>query len=65
MCDIPECEVCAEARAMTAAKETERQDREVIEMAEEEERTIRRIERQYGVSEVTEWGFYGDMSSPN
>lgn len=48
LCSRPECEVCAESRAMIAAMRVEEQDREITQMAEEDERTIRVIQRQLG-----------------
>ncbi len=45
LCNRPDCGVCAESRAMISAVESERQDKEVIEAAEEEERLRRRIAR--------------------
>lgn len=45
LCSRPECGVCAESRAMISAVESEKQDKELIEAAEEEERLRRRIER--------------------
>jgi len=45
LCSRFDCGVCAESRAMIAALETERQDKEVIELAEQEEKTIRLLER--------------------
>lgn len=46
LCSKPECGVCAESRAMIAATESEKQEREITEMAEEEERIRRHAERQ-------------------
>jgi len=47
LCDRPDCGACAEARAMVTILDSERQDKEVIEMARDEEHTIRMIERQF------------------
>jgi aminoglycoside 3-N-acetyltransferase len=44
LCNKPDCGVCAESRAMISATESELQDKEVIAMAEEEERLRRQIE---------------------
>jgi len=44
LCTRPDCESCAEARAMISVTETEKQDNEVIEMAKEEERMRRLVE---------------------
>jgi aminoglycoside 3-N-acetyltransferase len=52
LCDRPDCGNCAEARAMIAALDSEKQDKEVIEMALDEERTIRLIEQRLGTSEI-------------
>jgi aminoglycoside 3-N-acetyltransferase len=53
LCEIPDCESCAEARAMLAAAEMEKQDREVTELAEEEERLRRAMEREMGGGELS------------
>jgi len=45
LCDIPDCGSCAESRAMIAAVESEEAEKEIIELAEEEERLRRRIEK--------------------
>ncbi len=65
LCNRPDCGNCAEARAMIAALETERQDKEVIEMAEQEERTIRMIERQLEGSEIRYFELQPGDQSPN
>ena len=52
LCDLPDCETCAQSRAMIAATEAERQDKEVIELAKEDERTLRVIQRQFDEGEV-------------
>lgn len=44
LCTRPDCGVCAESRAMIQATESEKQDKEVIEIAEEEERLRRQME---------------------
>jgi len=46
LCSRPECGICAESRAMIAGTEAEMQEREITEMAEEEERIRRQAERQ-------------------
>lgn len=46
LCDDPECESCAEARAMLAATDADVQDKEIVELAEEEEKTRKFVERQ-------------------
>ncbi len=53
LCTRPDCGNCAEARAMIAALGSEQQDREVTEMAEREERTMRLIEKQFEDTEIT------------
>lgn len=45
LCSRPDCGICAESRAMISATESEQQDKEVIAMAEEDERLRRRIEK--------------------
>lgn len=47
LCSLPDCGTCAEARAMIAARQTEEKDREVTELSEQEEQTIRLIEKQF------------------
>ncbi|MDH7601420.1 MAG: AAC(3) family N-acetyltransferase [Armatimonadota bacterium] len=47
LCKQPDCGTCAEARAMIAARRTEEHDREVTELSEQEEQTIRLIEKQF------------------
>jgi aminoglycoside 3-N-acetyltransferase len=47
LCKRPDCGSCAEARAMIAARQTEAQDREVTELSEQEEQTIRLIEKKF------------------
>lgn len=44
LCNRPDCGNCAESRAMISIAESEAQDKEVIAMAEEEERIRRRME---------------------
>ncbi len=45
LCTRPDCGICAESRAMVAATEAEAQEREITELAEEEERIRRQAER--------------------
>ncbi|MGQ9454386.1 MAG: AAC(3) family N-acetyltransferase [Armatimonadota bacterium] len=47
LCKRPDCGTCAEARAMISARQTEEQDRKVTELSEQEEQTIRLIEKQF------------------
>lgn len=53
LCDRPDCGSCAEARAMIAATESDRQDKEIIDLAEEEERIRRSMEKRFEGGEVT------------
>jgi aminoglycoside 3-N-acetyltransferase len=64
LCLRPECGLCAESRAMIAATESERQEREITEMAEEEERIRRQAERQL-TGNVTYFEPEGDGFGPN
>src|SRR5690606_787956 len=52
LCDTPDCESCAEARAMISAIESEKVEKEITELAEEEERMRRKLERQFETGEV-------------
>lgn len=45
LCSRPDCGTCAESRAMVSAMESERQDQEIIAMAEEDESLRRQIEK--------------------
>lgn len=65
LCDLPECEACAEARAIIDATDSERQDREVTELQEQEERTINAIEKQLGLAELNGLGPNMGPFSPN
>ncbi|OFX17171.1 MAG: hypothetical protein A2Z18_02770 [Armatimonadetes bacterium RBG_16_58_9] len=65
LCDRPDCERCAEARAMIIATDLERQDQEVIELAKDEERTLRIIERRLDIGEVKYFDAEENGSSPN
>lgn len=47
LCDRPECGTCAEARAILTALQIEEQEKEIIRLAEEDERTVRMIEKQF------------------
>lgn len=53
LCNLPDCESCAEARAMIAATEADRQENEIKELAEEEERTRLNIEKRFDGGQVT------------
>jgi len=46
LCDRPDCGSCAEARAILAAVQAEALEKQIMEMAEEDERTVRLIEKQ-------------------
>ena len=65
LCDAPDCETCAQARAMIAATEVEKQDKEVIELAKEEERTLRLVQRQFDEGEVRYFETDENDRSPN
>ena len=65
LCTRPDCGNCAEARAMIAALSSESQDREVTELAEQEERTIRLIEKQFDDVEITYFEPEKHRHSPN
>lgn len=65
LCDLPDCGTCAEARAMITILDSERQDKEVIEMARDEERTIRMIERQFEGVELNYFEPEHNDRSPN
>jgi len=65
LCDEPDCEVCAESRAMAAATESERQEREITELAEEEEQLRRSLEKRFEGSPVTYFEPEQNHSSPN
>lgn len=45
LCERPNCEACAEARAVTLVKEMENEDKEIIKSFEEEDRTRRMMEK--------------------
>lgn len=65
LCTRPDCGRCAEARAMVAATESQAQEREITELAEEEERIRRQAERQL----MGDVSYYepdrNDFGSPN
>ncbi|MCE5198988.1 MAG: AAC(3) family N-acetyltransferase [Armatimonadota bacterium] len=65
LCDQPDCEVCAEARAMVAATEAEKQDKEITELAEEEERLRRVIETRLSGGELKYFEIDDGDHSPN
>lgn len=64
LCLRPDCGVCAESRAMIAITESEAQDRQIIEMAEEEERIRRQTEKQL-LGDVSFFEPDGDLHSQN
>jgi aminoglycoside 3-N-acetyltransferase len=64
LCDRPDCGSCAEARAILAALQVEAQEQEIIELAEQDERTVRLIEKQLSGS-VTFFDPDGYEHSPN
>ena len=65
LCDLPDCDVCAESRAMVAATEADKRDQEVIEIAEEPERARREMEERLGGGEVRHFDLEGLGSSQN
>ncbi|MHB9036851.1 MAG: AAC(3) family N-acetyltransferase [Armatimonadota bacterium] len=65
LCENYNCEVCAEARAMVEATEAEKQDKEIIELAEEEERIRRVIETRLQGGEVKFFDAGDEYTSPN
>lgn len=65
LCDRPDCEVCAESRAMIAATEAEKQDQEVTEIAEEPERARAEMEERLGSGEVHHFEFDDSGSALN
>lgn len=65
LCDLPDCESCAEARAMISATEAEKQDREITELVEHEERMMRLIETRLDSGEVSFFDSSEDGPSPN
>ncbi len=65
LCDRPNCERCAEARAIILATGMEQQDQEVVDLAKDEERTLRIIERKFDGGEVRYFETDENGSSPN
>ena len=65
LCTRPDCGNCAEARAIIAALDSERQDKEVTELAEQEERTMRMIGKQFDDVEITYFDLQKHEHSPN
>ena len=65
LCERPNCVRCAEARAIILATEMDRQDQEVVDLAKDEERTLRIIERQLDGGEVRYFETEENGSSPN
>ena len=65
LCLRPDCGNCAEARAIIAAMESERRDKEVTELAQQEEKTIRLIEKQFDNVEITYFEPEKHDHSPN
>jgi aminoglycoside 3-N-acetyltransferase len=65
LCSRPDCGICAESRAMISARESEAEERMIVELAEEEERIRRQAERQLS-GDVSYFEPDGkDMRSPN
>lgn len=65
LCDRPDCADCAEARAMIGAVEAEAQDQEIIELAEQEGRTLKLIESQFQKGKIDFYTADNDKPSPN
>jgi len=65
LCARPDCGACAEARAMIAAYETERQDKEVIEAGMQEERTLRMIQKDFDTTDIRHFDSSEHEQSPN
>ncbi|MEN6357099.1 MAG: AAC(3) family N-acetyltransferase [Armatimonadota bacterium] len=65
LCERPDCEVCAQARVMVEATAVEKQDRDTIEQAEEEERVRRVIQRRLQGGEVKFFDADDEYTSPN
>ncbi|MCE5313872.1 MAG: AAC(3) family N-acetyltransferase [Armatimonadota bacterium] len=65
LCERPDCEVCAQARAMVEATEAEKLDKEIIDLAEEEERMRRIIENRLSGGEVKFFDAGDEYTSPN
>lgn len=65
LCERPDCEACAQARAMVEATEVEKQDKEVMEQAEDEERLRRVIQKRLQGGEVKFFDAEDEYTSPN
>ncbi len=65
LCSRPDCGSCAEARAAMAAIQAEETDREIIEMAEEDERTLRMMQERLDSIEVSYFEPDKQDQSPN
>ena len=65
LCTRPDCGNCAEARAMIAALDSERKDKELTEFAEQEERTLRMIGKHLDDAEITYFEPDKHEHSPN
>jgi len=65
LCEHPDCESCAQARAMISATEAEMQEKEIIELAEEEERTRRFVEKSLEGNPVKYFDPDEEYYSPN
>lgn len=65
LCSRPDCGSCAEARAAMAAIQAEEVDREIIEMAEEDERTLRMMQERLDSIEISYFEPDKQDQSPN
>lgn len=65
LCEIPDCESCAEARAMISATEAEKAEKDITELAEEEERMRRKLEERFEIGEVRFYDSDESIISPN
>lgn len=65
LCDLPDCGSCAEARAVMATLAIEEMDKEVTELAEQEERAMRLIEKQFEGTSIAFFEHDKSDQSPN
>ncbi|MCL5103662.1 MAG: AAC(3) family N-acetyltransferase [Armatimonadetes bacterium] len=65
LCDLPDCESCAEARAIISATAADKQDREITELVEHEERMRHLIETTLDNGHVTYFDPGTEGPSPN
>lgn len=65
LCSRPDCGGCAEARAAMAAIQAEEADRQIIEIAEEDERTLRMMQERLDSIEISYFEPDKQDQSPN